>query len=369
MKSYGEIWVWRLLKAARTGVLAGLVWPFYVQAGDISGLSFAHQDWMLVCDNTRTCRAVGYHGYEDSAAVSVLLTRTAGPNEKVSGTVKIGELDIEDEVFDALTSDAVLSLVIDGQVAGNVDVDPALLGAELPDGVLAPLLRALRRDSDIEWVLGQYRWRLSDAGATAVLLKMDDVQGRVGTPGALVRKGTRREADVLPPLAPPVVIAVPVDVAPSLSLPADDEQALRVALRTNMEDEIECEGLALPEEGGEELDIIRLTESRLLVSATCWRAAYNGGAGFWIVNDSRPFRPILVTDSATDFDGGTISAMHKGRGIGDCYSMDEWTWDGQAFVHTLSWTTGQCRSLAAGGAWELPERVTEVRQAEESSSP
>lgn len=353
----------RLLTVVRTGGLIGCLVPCYVQAEQVSGLSFGHEDWMVVCDNTRTCRAVGYQGYDDSAAIGVLLTRKAGSNEPVRGEVKIGELDLEEEALDALSSDATLSLVIDGREVGKVAVDPGFLGAELPDSVLRSLLRALRRDSNIEWVFGEYRWRLSDAGASAVLLKMDDVQGRVGTPGALVRKGSRPEAEVLPALAPPLVIAAPVDAAP-VTLPAEDEPALRAALRTLVDEETECSGLAMPEEGGEALDVVRLSDTRLMVAVSCWMAAYNGGAGIWVINDSKPYQPVLVTGSATEFDGATVSAMHKGRGIGDCYSSEEWTWDGEQFVHTLSSTTGQCRGLAAGGVWDLPERVTEVRQAE-----
>ena len=29
-------------------------------AGSVKGVRFAHYDWMLACDNTRTCRAAGY---------------------------------------------------------------------------------------------------------------------------------------------------------------------------------------------------------------------------------------------------------------------------------------------------------------------
>ena len=360
----------RLLSVARAGCLVALVYPSFVQAEELGGFSFEHGDWMLVCDNTRTCRAVGYQGYDDDAAVGVLFTRKAGPQEPVHGEVKIGELDLQEEVVEALLSDAMLSLVIDGQEVGRVAVDPAFLGAKLPDDLLQPLLRALRRDSHIEWVSGENRWRLSDAGATAVLLKMDDAQGRVGTPGALVRKGNRPEMAVLPPLAPPVVVAVPVATSESLSLPAEEEPVLRAALRVSAEEDMDfCEGLAMPEEGGEALDIVRLTDSRLLVSVSCWMAAYNYGAGVWVVNETKPYHPVLVTGSATESDGGTISAMHKGRGIGDCYSFDEWTWDGQQFVHTLSSSTGQCRGLAAGGVWDLPIRIAEVRQAEPASPP
>ncbi len=346
-----------------------LVTPCSVQAEEATGLRFEHEDWMLVCDNTRTCRAVGYQRlFEDSESVAVLLTRKAGAGQPLIGEVKIGELDLDEAAYTALTSDADLSLVIDGQEVGKVKVDPGFLGAELPNELLLPLLRALRRDSVIEWVHEQYRWRLSDLGASAVFLKMDDVQGRIGTPGALVRKGSRPEAEVLPALAPPVVIAEPVDASP-VALPAEDEPALRAALRTLVDEETECSGLAMPEDGGEALDVVRLSDTRLMVSVSCWMAAYNGGSGIWVVNDSKPYQPVLVTGSATEFDGATVSAMHKGRGIGDCYSSEEWTWDGEQFVHTLSSSTGQCRGLAAGGVWDLPERVTEVRQAAGVPSP
>lgn len=343
--------------------VVGFVAPGFAQAKEVTGLRFEHEDWMLVCDNTRTCRAVGYQRlFEDSESVAVLLTRKAGAGQPLIGEVKIGELDLDEAAYTALTSDADLSLVIDGQEVGKVKVEPGFLGAELPNELLLPLLRALRRDSAIEWVHEQYRWRLSDLGASAVFLKMDDVQGRIGTPGALVRKGSRPEAEVLPALAPPVVIAAPVDASPVV-LPAEDEPALRAALRTLMDEETECSGLAMPEDGGEALEVVRLSESRLMVAVSCWMAAYNGGSGIWVINDSKPYQPVLVTGSATEFDGATVSAMHKGRGIGDCYARDEWTWDGEQFVHTLSSSTGQCRGLAAGGVWDLPERVTEVRQA------
>ena len=354
-------WVSRFRTVVCASLLAGLALPMGLQAGEAAGLSFSHGDWMLVCDNTRTCRAVGYQRDEDDAAVSVLFTREAGPGEPVRGKVKLGELDLADEVFEALTAGTDLSLVIDGQRVGKTPLDPDFLGADLTETQLQSLLVALRRDSRIEWVVGDYRWRLSDAGATAVLLKMDDVQGRIGTPTALVRKGSKPASTVLPPLAPPVVRAEPVEPSGPVTLPVDDEAALRAALLTSVEDEVDCSGLATPEEGGEPLEVVRLSDSRLMVSVTCWMAAYNGGAGVWVINDGKPYRPVLVTGSATAVDGGTISAMHKGRGIGDCYSIDEWVWDGEFFIHSVSYVTGQCRGLAAGGAWELTEIVTDVR--------
>ena len=49
-----------------------------------AAVQFEHKDWALQCDNTRTCRAVGYQAEAgDSEPVSVLLTREAGPDTPV----------------------------------------------------------------------------------------------------------------------------------------------------------------------------------------------------------------------------------------------------------------------------------------------
>lgn len=54
-------------------------------AAPIKGLRFDHHDWMLACDNTRTCRAAGYQDdVGGNLPVSVLLTRKGGPRQPVS---------------------------------------------------------------------------------------------------------------------------------------------------------------------------------------------------------------------------------------------------------------------------------------------
>jgi hypothetical protein len=55
--------------------------------------------------------------------------------------------------------------------------------------------------------------------------------------------------------------------------------------------------------------------------------------------------------------------MQKGRGIGDCIGTATWTWDGKSFAQTSAATTGMCREISAGGAWDLPTLVTRVRKA------
>ncbi|NBD19090.1 DUF1176 domain-containing protein [Aquabacterium fontiphilum] len=56
-----------------------------------AGVSFGHLDWELACDNTRTCRAAGYQPEEAGLAVSLLLTRAAGPGTPVQARLTLGD--------------------------------------------------------------------------------------------------------------------------------------------------------------------------------------------------------------------------------------------------------------------------------------
>lgn len=330
-----------------------------------SGLSFSHHDWQLVCDNTRTCRAAGYSNDGDPNPVTVLLTRNAGPGQKVTGELMLGDYG-SDSSATKLPAVFKLSMRVNGRAVGQIVVETkSTMVAALSTAQVNALLAALPRASTIEWVAGDNSWQLSDKGAAAALLKMDEFQGRIGTTSALIRKGPRGDEGVLPPLPAPVVVAV----APATPLPGDTEfvrkhgKALRAALLPSVNSEGNCPKLTEPEEGAqEELTVYRLSASKMLVSMPCWLAAYNFGAGFWVINSAPPFRPVLVTDSGSDYSDGSISASHKGRGLGDCWSSETWTWDGKDFIHTESSTTGMCKLIAAGGAWSLPTLVTAPRR-------
>lgn len=331
-----------------------------VQAAPPAGLAFSHNDWELACDNTRTCRAAGYHSDEDEQAVSILLTRKAGPRQAVTGELQLGNFG-DEEALSKWPSVLKLTMRVNGRSLGQVLIPKNSFMADLSAAQVAALLTALPRKSSIEWVAGKLRWKLSDQGAAAVLLKMDEFQGRIGTQGALIRKGQLGEGAVLAPIPAPIVIAA----ALAKPRPFDEQlarkqsKALLEALRASNKDD-ECSGLT---EGKEDLSITRLTNTKLLVSAQCWSGAYNTGDGYWVINDKPPYQPVMVTTSGSDFNEGSITVSHKGRGIGDCWYSEAWTWDGKAFVHTSALSTGMCKSVAPGGAWSLPTLVTDVRGA------
>ncbi len=328
-----------------------------IRAAPPEGESFSHGDWEVVCDNTRTCRVAGYPSEEDLGTVSVLFTRKAGPGTATTGRVVLGG-GWDDDDFN-LPATFKLALWIDGRAQGSVSMANDSREADLTAAQVAALLGALTRESAIEFRAPKYIWRLSDRGASAVLLKMDELQGRVGTVGALRRKGKASEAKVLPPVPAPVVRAV----APVAPLPGDKrfaeqhEDAIRAALKKATSED-DCMDLH-DAESSKSLEIVRLTKTKLLVSTRCWLAAYNSGSGYWVIDDKLPYRPELVTESGTDYDNGTIMSSQKGRGIGDCWGTEEWTWDGNRFVHTSSMYTGQCKGFM-GGAWILPTVVADV---------
>lgn len=161
------------------------------------GFHFSHHDWELACDNTRTCRAAGYHADEDELKVSVLLTRAAGAGAPVQGQVMLGQYG-DDPVMDALPASFTLTLNIDEKRVGSVRMSKDTPHSPLPPHMTGALLKALAKRSVIEFAHDADRWRLSDHGAAAALLKMDEFQGRIGTPGALLRKGGQSEDTVRP---------------------------------------------------------------------------------------------------------------------------------------------------------------------------
>lgn len=352
-----------MIHRSRRYLAAIALFPLGALAGEsLPGLSFSHNDWQIVCDNTRTCRAAGYSEDAAERRVSILLTRAAGPGEPVKGQLMLGSYGEEDEAFYAtFPKDIKLTLRIAGRPVGRVSVPQDSLVAELPPQQVAALLTALRSNPTIQWSSGDNLWPLSGSGAAAVLLKMDEFQGRLGTPGAIIRKGPRGEDGVLPALPAQVVVAAPLPK----TLPEDAKLAksknLRKALRAAIGKDDDCPDFddeALATEG---LAIARLSNTQLLASTRCWMGAYNVGYGYWVVNAQPPFHPVLVTYSGVDFNGGEISSSQKGRGLGDCWSSDNWTWDGNQFVQTEASTTGMCRLMAPGGAWSLPRIVTKGR--------
>ena len=323
-----------------TLLLAALAGPMAANAQ-----SFESQDWQVVCDNTRTCRAAGYSAEGSDAPVSVLFSRASGAGMPVYVELQLGSLDARG------VHPASVAMALGGKPAGTIRVDRNN-HADLPAPVATALLKALVGGGGATFAAGKATWRLSGDGAADMLQKIDEIQGRTGRPSALVRKGTLSDADAAYAMAIPRFEAGRVDAR---TLPGDDALVVRVlaAIQSNPECPLLDDGAAQAR-----ARLWHLDANRLLVTQAC-RAAANG-TGFWIANLRPPYDARPMTYSATDFDGSTIAARATSGPAGDCGSAQSWTWNGFRFEQTYAATGGLCRGVKAGGAWELPSLVSDV---------
>ncbi|WP_313627614.1 DUF1176 domain-containing protein [Kosakonia sp.] len=325
-----------------------------------SGVSFDHKDWEVVCDNTLTCRAAGYSAEEESSG-SVLITRKAGPDSPVTVDVVLAEMDA-----DETTQQATLSLWIDGKSQGEIATEDND-SWRLSDAQARSMIDAVKGSGKVEFKGGAKPFVLSSDGAYAVLLKFDDVQGRVGTPGALSKKGDKAESSVTPAVAAPVIQAVEVKGGEDRTLTKAETAALKPRLLAALTSGNECDRLVSPQEpvidGDNDITLTPLDGKQVLISTLCWRGAYNEGYGYWVVDKALKGTPQFITNSASDYSDGVISLGQRGRGIGDCWASAEWVWDGETFRKSSESTSGMCRYVRAGGTWDLPEFVSEVKEA------
>ena len=329
-------------------------------AQEIKGISFSHQDWEIYCSNTGTCRAAGYHNESsDDYPASILLTRQAGKAQQVTGEFALGDGFTEPQIPKNQLKN--IHLYINGKDLGPVLVD----GTEFPImGKLSTnqvngLLQQAKQKTDIVFKNSNVQWQISDAGMIAALLKMYDFQKRIGTVGALIKKGKADESKVLAAQPKLVVKKVKTADKPYLTLQPNSKQyqsvykSLMAAQPTPKQDGF-CEGV-YSSDGvkPQSIELYKLSNKKVLATTLCWRGAYNEGYGAWVLDGSLTGKAVFVTEHSSDVGGGIISSSQKGRGIGDCWSSDEWVWDGQKFVHTKDMWTGMCKGLAAGGVWEL----------------
>lgn len=340
----------------KTGLLTLAILSAPLMAQE-SSASFSHKDWEVVCDNTLTCRAAGYSS-EEGKGGSVLLTRQAGAGATVAGELMLAEVE-----SDVASQTANLTLWINDQPAGQVKP-----GKEdnwlLSDKQTRSIVAAVKGSGKVEFRGGPDPFVLSGEGAYAVLLKMDDVQGRIGTPGALTKKGDKLESSVQAAVPAPVIHLVKPEKTHERPLTVPELAALKPKLLATLREDDWCDRIQPSEEQeAETISLTPLDNAHSLISALCWRAAYNEGYGYWVVDSKLAGKPELITVSGSDYGDGVIFMSQKGRGLGDCWGSASWVWDGETFRKSREATTGMCRYLRLGGTWDLPTWVTDVKPA------
>ena len=329
--------------------------PVAVMATSIKGIG-NYQDWDLVCDNTGTCRMAGYQD-ESSDPVSILFTRAAGENAAVEGKFTIlpfGEADRDVQVGQDI------EIWLNGKSLGTVKHISDDAPDKLTEEQTKALLSGLKKESEIRLTYGKTTLKVSDKGAAAAMLKMDEFQKRLNTPSALIRQGKEKHA-VLAPQAAPKVEAVSVNNHKTIELKLGEKQYDNVlALLRKAHDGCVDEDLE-----SQDITIYPLTHNKVLAEALCFKGAYQSTNYYAVLDDklSKVEQVLAEQYNEAGYDEkqgyAFVRGSYKGRALGDCLAGQDAVWNGKIFIRTSEWTTGSCKGLP-GGTWQLPIFVSNV---------
>ena len=323
-----------------------------IAAPSLKGFEKTYQDWDLICDNTGTCNMAGYpEGDGSEHPVSILFTRSAGEQAPVSAQLALLPEDVGNKTAE---------IILNGQSIGAIQNISEEGIAKLSEKQTTELLTALKGNADIEVVFGEFKEKVSDKGAAAAMLKMDEFQQRLNTPSALIRQGQEKHA-VLAPQAAPKIEAVSVNNHKTIELKRSEKQFNHVlALLRKAHDGCVDEDLE-----SQDITIYPLTHNKVLAEALCFKGAYQGTNYYAVLDDklSKVEQVLAEQYNEAGYDEkqgyAFVRGSYKGRALGDCLAGQDAVWNGKIFIRTSEWTTGSCKGLP-GGTWQLPIFVSNV---------
>ena len=300
------------------------------------------EDWVVACDNGRRCQAVGVQpeGREFDGAGVMVIER--GAEADAQPTVRLTDVEGLPERLSVLEEALPVRLeAADGDFLIRIEDRSAFLERTL-----------YAEQIDVQGANGAAIGTLSLKGLRHALLYMDEAQGRLHTPTALIRTGNRPARSVpAAPQLPRIRIAPPV---------GEDAPAMPPSRITELRRETGC---TIEDVGGpDEVELHSLGEGRTLVMLACGTGAYNlSVVPFIATTDGREWRieaapfdlPLeqweeqeghrILINGSWDPDLMTISDFSKGRGIGDCGSRSAYGWDGERFRLIAREEMPECR--------------------------
>ena len=212
----------------------------------------------------------------------------------------------------------------------------------------------MKKESEIRLTYGKTTLKVSDKGAAAAMLKMDEFQQRLNTPSALIRKGQEKHAVLAPQAAPKIQVAY-IKNPSKTELKRGEKQfdAVLALLRKSNEtiSSNYCNSLH-----DYEITLYSLTDGKILAEVEC----DNGGApynNYYAVMDNELGKVEQVLENQYDFASyydkkfdAFIVGVLKTDGVGDCWYSQEVGWNGKTFILTKAQTSGSCKRFI-GGAW------------------
>ncbi len=313
--------------------------PHYVQ----------FQAWTVACDNIRRCEA---RGFDSSTQADLRLLRSAGIAPAELRLTAVGDID-------------PAGLTLDGSPwplsrPWSVTRQNGLTTIATGDAeMIAAFLQRARNGHRLGFGAGPDGVPLD--GLTAALMRIDDIQGRVGTSTALL---ARRGAGS--PLAPPALPHRTHWSAPTPLAAAEARTLARTVRRAQGAALAKASCTQRPEEADE---AFALDAERALIILPCRFYAYQGDVLTFVVTradgHADRFAPRLPTladpidtlvNAGFNPETGTLSTAAKGRGMADCGMMAGWRWANGGFQ-----LVEMARLDACGGAepgdWPVMFRI------------
>ena len=325
-------------------------------APSLKGFEKTYQDWDLICDNLGTCRMAGYQEEGDDP-VSILFTRAAGENAAVEGKLTIspfGEADRDVQVGQDI------EIWLNGKSLGTVkhisDENPD----KLTEAQTKALLSGLKKESEIRLTYGKTTLKVSDKGAAAAMLKMDEFQQRLNTPSALICKGQEKHA-VLAPQPAPKIEVVSVNNRKTTELKRDEKQYDNVLALLRKANSCDDEDIT-----SQDITLYPLTQNKVLAEALCVRGAYQS-TNYYAVLDDKLSKVEQVLEDQYNFayydeklNALIVEGSYKSSGLAESWYGYEAAWNGKTFITTAEHTSGSSKGFI-GGAWGgLPTFVSEL---------
>ena len=330
--------------------------PLTAMATPIQGFFKNYQDWDLICDNLGTCRMAGYQEEGDDP-VSILFTRAAGENAAVEGKLTIspfGEADRDVQVGQDI------EIWLNGKSLGTVkhisDENPD----KLTEAQTKALLSGLKKESEIRLTYGKTTLKVSDKGAAAAMLKMDEFQQRLNTPSALICKGREKHA-VLAPQPAPKIEVVSVNNRKTTELKRGEKQYDNVLALLRKANSCDDEDIT-----SQDITLYPLTQNKVLAEALCVRGAYQS-TNYYAVLDDKLSKVEQVLEDQYNFayydeklNALIVEGSYKSSGLAESWYGYEAAWNGKTFITTAEHTSGSSKGFI-GGAWcGLPTFVSEL---------
>ena len=303
--------------------------------------------WVVACDNARRCEMTSIwpddNQPEDGSPydqMSVSIERAAGSAGGFSVEIQLPANSGSDRVQVSTDRGFFIWGVPKNDLLHFTGAQAAQIIAAMVDGT------DLRVGSEVD-VTGM----ASLKGSAAALRFIDAEQGRAGGVTAAVAKGTKPASAVpAPPALPKIGFVRPAGAA------APFTPAMRKALDKSSECGAVYEGGTGP---WPEAEVRALGAGKTLVLLPCGSGAYNFSTEPYILApgaqpvlakfDSPPGfteaddgRPSLV-NASFDAKTGRLDSYSKGRGLGDCGSMEGYVWDGAMFRLVEARSMPECR--------------------------